>query len=235
MLVFCAKLLESSLPHPQHSAVISLVVYLGAWRVFPQSQIKKVCQKRERICNSEHIFSIRQEIYCRLSIVRCWQIPHIFHIRPPETWGRFKTRGTSSTKTQFDLRSTGRNQPNIHSVFYENIFSDINAISPAINHLEIHLEIIWKTHLFAGCSSINAAPVERFIYIFIHSIDSVIHVFTHSQGLVSGYASGPCVCVCVGDLRHSPAMLRATTVPQGALIFYWALTEDGGRERGPLH
>ena len=48
----------------------------------PQSQIKKVCQNRERICNSEHI-SIRQKIYCRLSIVRCWQIPHIFHIRPP--------------------------------------------------------------------------------------------------------------------------------------------------------
>lgn len=87
-------------------------------------------------------FSFRQEIYCRLSIVRCWQIPHIFHIRPPETWGCFKTQGTSSTKTLFDLRSTGRHEPNIHSVFYENIFSDINAISPAINHLRIHLKII---------------------------------------------------------------------------------------------
>ncbi len=184
-------------------------------------------------------FSIRQEIYCRLSIVRCWQIPHIFHFRTPETWGRFKTQGTSSTKTLFDLRSTGRNEPNIHFVFYKNIFSDINAISPAINHLGIHLEIIWKTHLFGGgCSSINVVLVKSFIYIFMHSIDSVIHVFTHSQGLVSGYAyasGGPCVCVCVCDLRRSPAMLRASAVPQGALIFYWVLTEDGGWERGPLH
>lgn len=48
-------------------------------------------------------------------------------------------------------------------------------------------------------SSINVAPVESFIYIFMHSIDSVIHVFTHSQGLVSGYASTSCVCnfICV--------------------------------------
>jgi len=140
-------------------------------------------------------FSIRQEIYCRLSIVRCWQIPHIFHIRPTETWGRFKTQGVSSTKTLLDLRSTLRNEPNIHSVLCENIFSDLNAISPAINHLGIHLEIIWKTHLFGGCSSIYVAPVEGFIYIFMHSVDSVIHVFTHSQGPVSGSASGP-VSVC---------------------------------------
>lgn len=189
-------------------------------------------------------FSIRQEIYCRLSIVRCWQIPHIFHIRPPETWGRFKTQGISWTKTAFDLRSTGRNEPNIHSVFCENIFSDLNAISPAINHLGTHLEIIWKTHLFGGrCSSINVAPVESFIYIFKYSVDSVIHVFTHSQGPVSGFAFVTvCVCVCVRMcvcVRETwgIALLwcMASAVPQGALIFYWALTEDGGWERGPLH
>lgn len=182
-------------------------------------------------------FSIRQEIYCRLSVVRCWQIPHIFHIRPPETWGRFKTQGTSSTNTLCDLRNTSRNEPNIHSLFYKNIFSDINAISLAINHLGIHLEIIWKTHLFGRCSSINVAPVKSFIYIFMHSIDSVIHVFTHSRGLVGGYASRPhlcvymCVCVTCGvallccGLVLFPRGLSSFTEP-------WQKMEAG---RGPLH
>ena len=42
------------------------------------------------------------------------------------------------------------------------------------------------------------AFVESFIYIFMHSVVAVIHVFTHPQGLVSGNASGPvCVCLCV--------------------------------------
>lgn len=55
--------------------------------------------RKESACAIQNTFSIRQEIYCRLSIVRCWQIPHIFHIRPLETWGCFKTQGTSSRKT----------------------------------------------------------------------------------------------------------------------------------------
>lgn len=144
-------------------------------------------------------FSIRQEIYCRLSIVRCWQIPHIFHIRPPETWGRFKTQGTSSTKTVFDLRSTSRNEANILSILHKNIFSGINAISAFINHLGIHLEIIWKMHLFGWCSSINAAPCSGKFYLYIHAFNrfsySCIHSFTRpSQWLC---VISACVWVCV--------------------------------------
>lgn len=145
-------------------------------------------------------FSIRQEIYCRLSIVRCWQIPHIFHIRPPETWGRFKTQGTSSTKTLFDLRSTGRNEPNIHSVFYKNIFSDINAISLAINHLVNHLKIIWKTHLFGGVFINKCGSCGRF-YLYIHAFNrfsySCIHSFTRPSRWLCVRPLCVCVCVCL--------------------------------------
>lgn len=49
--------------------------------------------------------------------------------------------------------------------------------------------------MVVGASSIKVAPVETSIYIFMHSIHSVIHVFTHSQGLVSDCASGLRVCV----------------------------------------
>lgn len=153
-------------------------------------------------------FSIRQEIYCRLSIVRCWQIPHIFHIRPPETWGCFKTQGTSWTKTLRDLGSTGTNEPNIHSVFCKNIFSDINAISLAINHLGIHLENTFIWEVFIN----KRGSCESFIYIFMHSEDSVIHVFTHSRGLVS-------VCVCVCDPRCSPVTVRLVLFPRGLSSF----------------
>lgn len=81
----------------------------GAARRFSlKVKLKKVRQKK----GGTHLqfrthFSIRQEIYCRLSIVRCWQIPHIFHIRPPETWGCFNTQGTSSTDSFFFFLTPG--------------------------------------------------------------------------------------------------------------------------------
>lgn len=55
-------------------------------------------KKKKKFLQFKTHFSIRQELYWRLSIVRCWQIPHIFHIRPPKTRRCFKTRGTSSTR-----------------------------------------------------------------------------------------------------------------------------------------
>lgn len=141
-------------------------------------------------------FSIRQEIYCRLSIVRCWQIPHIFHIRPPETWGRFKTQGISWTKTAFDLRSTGRNEPNIHSVFCENIFSDLNAISPAINHLGTHLENTFiRGEVFINkCGS--CGKFYLYIQVFCRFSYSCIHSFTRPSQWIC-FCHRVCVCVCV--------------------------------------
>lgn len=55
-------------------------------------------EKKRKFLQFKTHFSIRQELYWRLSIVRCWQIPHIFHIRPPKTRHCFKTRGISSTR-----------------------------------------------------------------------------------------------------------------------------------------
>lgn len=205
----CACLLRQaagvlSAPHPQrptqHSAVISLLVYLGAWRVFPQSQIKKVCQKKRAYLQFRTHFSIRQEIYCRLSIVRCWQIPHIFHIRPPETWGRFKTQGTSSTKTLFDLRSTGRNEPNIHSVFLRKYFlwykCNITGHKSFRNSFGNHLKNTFICGVF-----INKRDSRGKFYLYIHAFNrfsySCIHSFTRPSQWLCVRPLCVCAYVCV--------------------------------------
>lgn len=64
----------------------------------------------------------------------------------------------------------------------ENIFSDINAISLAINHLGIRLEIIWKAHLFWEGVVINKCSSCGKFYLYIHAFSresySCIHSFT---------------------------------------------------------
>lgn len=78
----------------QNSIVISWFISIGSshWKKwFSETKKGKFLQFKTH-------FSIRQELYWRLSIVRCWQIPHIFHIRPPKTRHCFKTRGISSTR-----------------------------------------------------------------------------------------------------------------------------------------
>lgn len=59
------------------------------------------------------------------------------------------------------------------------------------NHLKN--TFVWK----AGVPSINVAPVQSFTYIFMHSVDSVIHVFTHSQGPSVATRLALCVCACL--------------------------------------
>lgn len=73
---------------------------------------------------------------------------HIFFISGPLKLGTAsRLEAYHRQETLVDLRSTGGNEPNIYSDFFsfflwKNIFSDINAISLAINHLGIRLEII---------------------------------------------------------------------------------------------
>lgn len=74
----------------KNSIVISLLISIG--------EKKWLSGKKRKFLQFKTHFSIRQELYWRLSIVRCWQIPHIFHIRPPKTRHCFKTRGISSTR-----------------------------------------------------------------------------------------------------------------------------------------
>lgn len=84
--VLWAILLESSAPSTkactQHSGVISLLVSVGA-PYFPlKVKLKRYARKKRPCLQFKTHFSFRQKIYWWLSIVRCWQIPHIFHIRP---------------------------------------------------------------------------------------------------------------------------------------------------------
>lgn len=87
--------LQQSLRHvqPWHRCLFLQDLHIGR-------RIKKrvLQEKKKKFLQFKTHFSIRQELYWRLSIVRCWQIPHIFHIRPPKTRRCFKTRGTSSTR-----------------------------------------------------------------------------------------------------------------------------------------
>lgn len=142
--VLWAILLESSPSTKactQHSGVISLLVSVGA-PYFPlKVKLKRYARKKKTVSAIQNTFSVQTEDILVAKYCQMLANSTYFSYPAPETWGCFKTRGTSSTETLLDLRSTGRNEPNIHSVLCENIFSDINAISPTINHLRIHLEI----------------------------------------------------------------------------------------------
>lgn len=251
MLVLWAMLLESSpsLPHPQpgpgqRSAVARWLGWVR--RAAPRFSLKikslKVRQQRGTYLQFRTHFSIRQEIYCRLSIVRCWQIPHIFHIRPPETWGCIKTQGTSSTDSFFLTPGAWAEMNRISILFFfflaKNVFSDINAISPAINHLGIHLEIIWKTHLFGregGVINKKRRQHGKF-YLYIHAFSySCIHSFTRPSRWLC--IRPLCVCVASVCVTCGTVLLccRLVLFPRGLSSFTEPWQKMEARERGPLH
>lgn len=115
-----------------------------------------------------------------------------FSYPAPGTWGRLKTQGTSLKKDSVWPQERRQKWTKYSFCLVRKHFlwtkCNITSHKSFRNSFENHLK---DTFVWSGGSSINVAPVKSFIYVFMHSVDSVIHVFTHSQGPVGGYA---CVC-----------------------------------------
>lgn len=89
---------QKPLHHNRLLATSSNDIAAYFYRIFTLEEEKKRFFRHKKFLQFKTHFSIRQELYWRLSIVRCWQIPRIFHIRPPKTRHCFKTRGISLTR-----------------------------------------------------------------------------------------------------------------------------------------
>lgn len=123
--------------------------------------------KLKRYARGESVSAIQNTFFYQtgdiLPTKYCQMLANSTYFSYPAPWNLGLLQDSRHIIDKGCLTLGARAEMNQISILFatKNIFSDINAISPAINHLGIHLEIIWKTHLFGegGCSSINVAPV----------------------------------------------------------------------------